>query len=140
MREPVRRAPSTEHCHVISNIIIHFGRRFDVKTVTLDPIYLTEHDPSVTRFTFGGDTSFGRRFLDPKADEFFPKEEIFCAPDAIIDCNNPLPGSMTLFTWIKPYFAHSDYPVSWTIHFYTIDELSLPSLTHYFRLLIWKAW
>lgn len=91
--------------------------RMDIGSVTLDPIYITEQVDSVVRFTFGGDTGFGRRFLDPKADENFPREEIFCSPDAMIDCNDPLPGSKTLFTWIKPYFANSDYQVSRLCHF-----------------------
>ena len=110
----------------------------EVDNVTLDPIYVTESDTSVTRFTFGGDTGFGRRFLDPLADEFFPKEVVFCSKDALIDCKDPLPGSRTLFTWIKPYFLHSDYQVrlrdSMMQHaFYSI--LNMPYKT---RLSTWK--
>lgn len=117
------------------------SRRMEVDTVTLDPIYVTEHDTSVIRFTFGGDTGFGRRFLDPFADEFFPKEEIFCSPDAIINCTDPLPGSRTLFSWIKPYFAHSDYQVglrdSTVYHAFPSTQYS--SFLMMVRLSTWRA-
>jgi len=83
----------------------------DVGSITLDTIYVTETVDGVVRFVFGGDTSFGRRFLDPKADQFSQREIIFCSPDAIIDCNDPLPGSQALFSWVKPYFENADYPV-----------------------------
>ncbi|MES2354692.1 MAG: CapA family protein [Pseudomonadota bacterium] len=87
---------------------IHLVRPLAVTAVTLDPIILTLTDSSTVRFLFGGDTSFGRRFLD--VDGLTPRN-LFPAdhPDALIQASNPLPGTRASFDFVRPLLKTADF-------------------------------
>ena len=62
------------------------------------------------RFLFGGDTSFGRRFLDPDEttgrDSMPPNN-----PNALIQVSDPLPGSKAVLQFVRPFFQAADFSV-----------------------------
>jgi poly-gamma-glutamate capsule biosynthesis protein CapA/YwtB (metallophosphatase superfamily) len=89
---------------------IHLSLPPDVAAVELPAIRLTPQTPGVVRFLFGGDTSFGRRFLDPL--ERYGRTEVpEDNPDALISVLDPLPGSREVLRQVAPLFAAVDYPV-----------------------------
>lgn len=82
----------------------------EVDWVELPDLRLTPSDPAVVRFLFGGDTSFGRRFLDPR--ERFGRHEMpEDDPDALIRVSDPLPGSRGVLARMAPLFRRVDFPV-----------------------------
>jgi hypothetical protein len=71
---------------------------------------LTPEDPATVRFLFGGDVSFGRRFIDPgetAGRDQVPADD----PDALILVSDPLPGSKACVDWVRPYFQAVDFGV-----------------------------
>ena len=77
---------------------------------SLPPIVLTPHVAGQTRFMFGGDVSFGRRFLD--SDESTLRGEMPPEDDtALISVSNPVPGSQSVVSYIRPYFRDADLGV-----------------------------
>ncbi len=76
----------------------------------LRPLVLTAADNSETRFLFGGDLSFARRFLDPL--ELTPIDEIPADdPEALILSSDPLPGSRQALDYIRSTLMQADFPV-----------------------------
>jgi len=95
-------------------------------TVELPPIILWPSNGNVIRFLFGGDTAFARRMLDPleqAARNEFPVEN----PDALISVSNPLPGTLRVVSYVKPFFLSVDYPI---INFESVVTLD-PSTPHW---------
>lgn len=62
------------------------------------------------RMLFGGDVTFGRRFLDTDAstppDQVPPDD-----PEALIQVSNPLPGSQATLSHIAPHFQAADLAI-----------------------------
>jgi len=80
------------------------------ETISLDQIILTAKLTQETRFLFGGDTAFGRRFID--TDESTPPGQI--PPDdptALIKASDPLPGTKDAVQWIRPHYQEADWGV-----------------------------
>jgi poly-gamma-glutamate capsule biosynthesis protein CapA/YwtB (metallophosphatase superfamily) len=76
----------------------------------LGTMRLTRREAGLTRFLFGGDTSFGRRFLDPL--ERFTRWQVpEPHPDALIDVDDPLPGSRDVLSRMSALFQSVDFPV-----------------------------
>lgn len=88
-----------------------------VVTVPLSPVRLLPVSATTARMIFGGDVSFGRRFLDPAFDELVPTPASPRVdtgippsnPAALIDSANPLPGSVSTVQWIRPHFLEADF-------------------------------
>lgn len=73
-------------------------------------VVLTPESPDTVRFLFGGDTSFGRRFVDP--DETTPRDEVPPDdPEAWVLASDPGPGSVEVVSMIEPLFATADFRV-----------------------------
>lgn len=82
----------------------------DQALVEVPDVYLVAKDPSVTRFLFAGDTSFGRRFLDPT--ESFDRGEMPSDnPEALIQVSDPLPGSREVLSRVAGLLRNADFPV-----------------------------
>jgi len=85
-------------------------REVAVTGVTLEPIALHAEAPGSVRFLFGGDSSFGRRFIDPSGatplTEVPPDD-----PTALIQTSDPLPGTEHVLQAMAPLFATADVPV-----------------------------
>ncbi|MES9889994.1 MAG: CapA family protein [Candidatus Thiodiazotropha sp.] len=78
-----------------------------------------------TRLLFGGDVSFARRFLDPE--ETTPLTQVPASNDAaLIQSDDPLPGSRDALRFVRTLFELSDYPV---INFES-PALSEPTTPH----------
>lgn len=80
------------------------------EVILLDSIVLTPKSEQETRFLFGGDTAFGRRFID--TDESTPAGQI--PPDdpaALIKASDPLPGTKDAVQWIRPHYQEADWGV-----------------------------
>lgn len=76
--------------------------------VVLAPLYLNPTLDNEVRFLFAGDNSFARRFLDPS--DLTPRDQIpIDHPDALIQASNPLPGSMGVVRFVRPYFLEADF-------------------------------
>jgi hypothetical protein len=76
----------------------------------IEPILLAPNPVNEIRFLFGGDTSFGRRYLDPKEvtlRDQLPKDD----PNALILASQPLPGSQYVGSYIRPYYQEADWGV-----------------------------
>lgn len=59
------------------------------------------------RFVFAGDTSLGRRYLDP--DESTPADEVPPDdPDALVQASDPLPGSRAVFDPVRELVSGAD--------------------------------
>lgn len=59
------------------------------------------------RFVFAGDTSLGRRYLDP--DEGTPPDEVPPDdPDALVQASDPLPGSRAVFDPVRELVSGAD--------------------------------
>lgn len=75
----------------------------------LPSIILASAD-SINRMVFGGDTAFGRRFLDP--DETTPVNQVPADnPEALIQASDPEPGTREALQWIKPHYEAADLSV-----------------------------
>lgn len=79
--------------------------------VFLDDIDLFEKEDNDIQFVFAGDTAFSRRMLDPSDTTPFhlmPTSN----PDALVDTNNPLPGTINILKFVKPlYNTFGDYRI-----------------------------
>lgn len=76
--------------------------------VILDPVYLTGTAPGEVRFLFGGDTHFGRRYIDPNETtppDRLPPDD----PSAIIQVSDPGPGTRKVLHYIQPFFSEADF-------------------------------
>ncbi len=81
-----------------------------IATVNVPPFSLMIDDAESTRFLFGGDTSFARRFLDPP--EVTPLDQIPADnPEALIQASIPEPGSKAVVQYIRPYYQNAGYGV-----------------------------
>lgn len=91
-------------------IPLHLVRPLDVARVTLDPLPLVPEEPDTVRFLFGGDTAFGRRFLDLA--EVTPRDQVPADhPDALIQASDPEPGTRGVVQYLRPVFQEADYAV-----------------------------
>jgi hypothetical protein len=102
------RIELTGHYEWIEGVVL--TRPISVTDVVLGARYLDAKRPNLVRFLFAGDSSFGRRFLDPleKASRYeMPKDD----PDALIRVSDPLPGSRAVIAEMKPVFQSVDYPI-----------------------------
>jgi hypothetical protein len=79
-------------------------------TVELETIALKNSADDRVRFLFGGDVSFGRRFIDTKdvTPRYLPYMD---DPDALILVSDPLPGSRNVVRYVAPHFLQADFPV-----------------------------
>lgn len=78
------------------------------RDTTLDPVYLGRSAPGKVRFLFGGDTHFGRRYIDPN--ETTPPDRL--PPDdpgAIIQVSDPGPGTREVLQYLQPFFIEADF-------------------------------
>lgn len=79
-------------------------QEFDLPSIILAP------SDSINRMVFGGDTAFGRRFLDP--DETTPVNQVPADnPEALIQASDPEPGTREALQWIKPHYEAADLSV-----------------------------
>lgn len=91
-------------------IPVHLLKPSSIATHELNPIILTPTDEQSTRFLFGGDTSFGRRYIDP--DEITPRNQVpQDDPNALISANDPVPGSQAVLQYIRPFYQSVDWGV-----------------------------
>lgn len=91
-------------------IAVHLSKPSSIATHALEPIILTPIDEQSTRFLFGGDTAFGRRYIDP--DEITPRNQVpLDDPNALISVNDPVPGSQTVLQYIRPLYQNADWRV-----------------------------
>lgn len=91
-------------------IYVHLAQPTTHEELTLAPLNLTGAAPDLVRFLFGGDTAFGRRFVDP--DEISGKLELPRSVDgALIDAEDPLPGTRRAMRHIRPWFVNAHFPV-----------------------------
>ncbi len=89
---------------------VHLFRGLDTAEVQLEPILLSLSDPQTTRFAFGGDTAFGRRFLDPSDQtptDMLPADP----PGALIRTSDPEPGTRDALRFVKPLLEEPDYTI-----------------------------
>jgi poly-gamma-glutamate capsule biosynthesis protein CapA/YwtB (metallophosphatase superfamily) len=89
-------------------IPVHLFLPVAVSGVELDPVYLKETDPGDVRFLFGGDTHFGRRYIDPT--EITPRDQL--PPDnktALIRVSDPGPGTREVLRYVRPFFQEADF-------------------------------
>ncbi|MBW2257557.1 MAG: CapA family protein, partial [Deltaproteobacteria bacterium] len=82
----------------------------DVDEVVVDPLYMAADQEGVVRFLFGGDVSFGGRYLDPE-EQYDVDEMPVDNPDASIQVSDPLPGTRKVLEAIAPLFEAADYGV-----------------------------
>lgn len=90
-------------------LALHLVLPARTRRVTLDDIPLTPAAGAV-RLLFGGDTMFGRRFLDP--DDTTPRGAL--PPDntnALVRVSDPLPGSLSAVQFVKPFYHEADFGV-----------------------------
>jgi hypothetical protein len=96
-------------------IPVHLYQPLEITSINLNPILLTKQDEHLIRFMFAGDTSFGRRFVNPESTSMIddPDRTILPSdhPDALIQVSDPLPGAMKVVSYVRPLFETADYPV-----------------------------
>lgn len=105
-------------------IPVHLYLPINATSVTLDPILLTESDPSRVRFLFGGDTHFGRRYLDPLEKTprgVLPPDD----PAALIRVSNPETGTRQVVQDLLPFFREADF-ASVNLESPVVKNLSTP--------------
>jgi hypothetical protein len=89
---------------------VHLFRPLRVARVTLDPLPLVPDREGTVRFVFGGDTAFGRRFLDPS--EVTPRDQVPADhPEALIQASDPEPGTRSVVQYLRPIFQEADYGI-----------------------------
>ncbi len=79
-----------------------------VEQLTVQAIFLREVLPDVPRLVFGGDVSFGRRFLDPDSSTpltAVPPDD----PRARIQSSDPFTGSYAAIAPLEDWFADADW-------------------------------
>lgn len=89
-------------------IPVHLFLPVLVKEVDMAPVYMTVANPGQVRFLFGGDTHFGRRYIDPM--EITPRDQL--PPDnnsALISVSDPEPGTRGVVQYIRPFFQDADF-------------------------------
>lgn len=94
----------------LEQVPVCLAQPIEVATVQLDAIVLAPPTPETVRFLFGGDTAFGRRFLD--VDESTPRDEV--PPDdplALIRASDPEPGTQDALKGILPLYREADWGV-----------------------------
>lgn len=89
-------------------VYAHMARPYYDSTAQLDSTVLVQDDPNVVRFLFGGDTSFGRRFLDPE-ELTHPLDIPPSNPSALIDSADPAPGSIKALSYVAPLFQLAEF-------------------------------
>ncbi|GMV82461.1 MAG: hypothetical protein AMXMBFR7_36450 [Planctomycetota bacterium] len=111
-----KRAPRTNGLLTISApgyrdeiIALHLALPSRSRQVAMGDIGLTPADGAV-RMLFGGDTMFGRRFLDPDTEIPFDQMPLD-DPLALIQVSDPLPGSKNVVQFIKPFYQEADFGV-----------------------------
>ncbi len=92
---------------------VHMAQPVSLETLTLQPIYLSDDDPDVARFQFGGDTAFSRRMMNPRATNGVSDPNRYHIndsdhPDAFIKPSNPLPGMEQVLSFVSPLFNVAD--------------------------------
>ncbi|MCF7970140.1 MAG: CapA family protein [Methylococcaceae bacterium] len=94
----------------IEIIPVHLLKSAQTNLALLEPIVLTVEQPTQVNFLFGGDTSFGRRFIDSK--EITPRDQVpLNDENALISVNNPIPGSQEVSRFIRPLYQNADWGV-----------------------------
>ncbi len=91
-------------------IPLHLVLPLEIKGVVVEPVPMTPSDPLEVRFLFGGDTHFGRRFIDPL--ESTPRDQV--PPDnqsALILVSDPEPGTRQVLRFVRPLFQEADFSV-----------------------------
>lgn len=89
---------------------LQLQREASQATIQLEALTLTEVAANETRFMFGGDVSFARRFLDPQ--ELTPSNRIPPNnPSALIQAGDPLVGSRQALDYIRSTLEQADFPV-----------------------------
>lgn len=91
-------------------IPVHLFLPLNVSRVVVEPVLMTPSDPLEVRFLFGGDTHFGRRFIDPL--ETTPRDQM--PPDnlsALIQVSDPGPGTRQVLKFMRPFFQEADFSV-----------------------------
>ena len=89
-------------------IPVHLFVSPEVSTVVADPIAMEPADAKTVRFLFGGDTHFGRRYIDPL--ETTPRGQI--PPNtagALIQVSDPEPGTRQVLKYFRPLFLEADF-------------------------------
>lgn len=107
LNKPLRVQAAGYYSHIAA---AHLSLPLQIQEVSLGRIRLTAREQGLTRFLFGGDTSFGRRFLDP-LERYTRAEMPKPHPDALIDVQNPLPGSRAVLQRMAELFQSVDFPV-----------------------------
>lgn len=91
-------------------IPVYLLRLEEVDKTEISPVLLQTKAANEVRFLFGGDTSFGRRYIDPN--EVTPRSEMpKDDPEALILVSEPLPGSQYVGQFIRPYYQQADWGV-----------------------------
>lgn len=93
----------------------------------IPPVVLAPAVDGRTRFLFGGDVSFGRRFLD--TDDRTPRGVL--PPDdetALISVLDPIPGSLGVVSYIRRFYQDADIGVV-NLESPVTDDLATPHLT-----------
>ncbi len=91
-------------------VFVHLQKPIQEESVAVGSIALSPDGPDVVRFLFGGDTAFGRRFLDP-AERAGPLELPVANPEALIDADAPAEGTRAALRHLQTLFLSADYPV-----------------------------
>ncbi len=89
-------------------VYVHLARPVSEPEAEVDDVQLLQSAPGRTRLLFGGDTSFGRRFIDPEelADKLSVPDS---DPTALIDAANPLPGTRRAMAHVRDLFRSVDF-------------------------------
>lgn len=94
--------------HHVERVATHLARGRAVALADTWPIVLRPRGPDEVRLVFGGDVSFGRRFLDPE--ETTPVDQVpFSHPEASIDAADPGPGTREALAWVAPMLGDADF-------------------------------
>ena len=89
---------------------VHLSRSVEVTEVRLAPVVLVERAPDRARFSFAGDTAFGRRFLDSDGSTprgLVPPDD----PAALISTAAPEPGTRGALQYVRPLLLEPDVAV-----------------------------
>ncbi len=96
-------------------LAVYLHQPHSVEEVSIAPVQLNADLDRQTRFLFAGDTSFGRRFVNPEAtgriddpDRYSVPED---RPDSLIQTSDPLSGALEMVSLVKPVFEAVDYPI-----------------------------
>lgn len=106
---------SSSPVYLDETVPVKLALDFSVKKVVLAPIQLFKLNTNESRFFFGGDTSFGRRFVMPKNRDHVAVSERYNeytdVADAFIKASAPLPGAKDTLHWMKPFCKAADFCV-----------------------------